>query len=391
MTIKTYIVGGAVRDTLLGRSVKDIDYVVVGSTPTMMTNLGFKQVGADFPVFLHRSTNEEYALARTERKVGDGYYGFTTDYNPNVTLEEDLERRDLTINAMAVSLKDWDEFRKTKESSLVIDPFNGQSDLKNRVLRHVSEAFAEDPVRVLRIARLKARYNLEYGFTIATKTSLLIKQMVSNGEVDNLVTERVWTETEKALMEDSPSTYFETLLLEADVLEHVLPLFSGNEDDDTVNQALWAAALRDLGLEHRMMILTSSLFHYTLMDDLKKMKVPSNIAKSCVEFNGLIAFMRSFTKDDTYDKIDAVDIFMIINGLDGWKREKELRNMGITLAMFNDPRMNTLFSIIMQGLAFANTAKFSDLTTEQQSTLQGSQIAQAISKRRLDLLDDAIF
>jgi len=197
--MKTYLVGGAVRDKLLGLPVQDRDYVVVGSTPEEMVAKGFKPVGADFPVFLHPETKEEYALARTERKSGHGYKGFKVYAAPDVTLEDDLRRRDLTINAMAED-----------ESGQLIDPFKGAEDLRNGVLRHVSPAFAEDPVRILRVARFAARY-AKWGFHVAHSTNKLMREMVESGEVDHLVAERVWTELERALGEARPSRFFETL------------------------------------------------------------------------------------------------------------------------------------------------------------------------------------
>ncbi len=197
--MKTYLVGGAVRDKLLGLDVKDRDFVVVGSTPEEMEAKGFKPVGADFPVFLHPQSKEEYALARTERKSGHGYKGFTVYAAPDVTLEDDLKRRDLTINAMAEG-----------EDGSLIDPFGGKEDLDNGKLRHVSEAFCEDPVRILRVARFAARF-AKWGFHVAHSTNKLMKQMVANGEVDYLVPERVWAELEGALAADNPSQFFKVL------------------------------------------------------------------------------------------------------------------------------------------------------------------------------------
>lgn len=194
--MKIYLVGGAVRDELLNQPVKEKDWVVVGATPDEMLSKGFYPVGKDFPVFLHPSTKEEYALARTERKMGRGYTGFQFNADPSITLIEDLKRRDLTINAMA----------KTEEGTL-IDPYGGQEDLKNHILRHVSEAFIEDPVRILRIARFAARLN----FKIADETLALMKTMVESGEIDALVPERVWKEFERALKEPYPEHFFATL------------------------------------------------------------------------------------------------------------------------------------------------------------------------------------
>lgn len=197
--MKTYLVGGAVRDKLLGRTVTERDWVVVGATPQTMLDLGYTAVGKDFPVFLHPQTREEYALARTERKTGQGYTGFSFHCGTEVTLEDDLIRRDLTINAMA----------EDGEGNL-IDPYGGQADLQHKLLRHVSPAFAEDPVRILRIARFAARYHC-YGFTVAEETLTLMRFMVAQGEVDHLVAERIWKETERALAEPNPEIFIQVL------------------------------------------------------------------------------------------------------------------------------------------------------------------------------------
>jgi len=194
--LKSYVVGGAVRDELLGVPVKDRDWVVVGATPEEMLAKGFKPVGKDFPVFLHPVTKEEYALARTERKSGRGYKGFTVHAAPDVTLEDDLRRRDLTINAIA---KD--------ENGKLIDPFRGEEDLRQGVLRHVSDAFSEDPVRILRVARFAARFN----FPVHKSTAALMRKMVASGETDTLVPERVWQEFSKGLTEAHPQRMFDVL------------------------------------------------------------------------------------------------------------------------------------------------------------------------------------
>ncbi|NNF51376.1 MAG: multifunctional CCA addition/repair protein, partial [Gammaproteobacteria bacterium] len=204
------LVGGAVRDELLGLEVRERDWVVVGSTPEAMTAQGFRPVGKDFPVFLHPDTNEEYALARTERKSGRGYKGFTVHADPEVTLEEDLERRDLTINAIA----------KDSEGRL-IDPFSGLADIEMRRLRHVSPAFIEDPLRILRVARFAARFRY-LGFSVADETMLLMRTMVDAGELTDLVAERVWRETESALTTRNPEVYF-SVLYECGALKTVFP------------------------------------------------------------------------------------------------------------------------------------------------------------------------
>lgn len=208
--MKTFLVGGAVRDQLLGLPVKERDWLVVGSTADHMMAQGFRAVGKDFPVFLHPKTHEEYALARTERKTAPGYKGFICHASPDVTLEQDLQRRDLTINAIAMD-----------SEGHILDPFNGRSDLEHRVLRHVSEAFSEDPVRILRIARFAARFE-HLGFSVAPETMALMRDMVNQHEVEHLVAERVWAELHKALQEQQPTAFFR-VLRDCGALKVILP------------------------------------------------------------------------------------------------------------------------------------------------------------------------
>ena len=233
---RVYMVGGAVRDNLLGVPVQDHDWVVVGAIPDMMVQQGYLPVGKDFPVFLHPDTHEEHALARTERKTARGYKGFAVYSSPDVTLEQDLARRDLTINAIALD-----------EDGELVDPYHGQRDLQHKVLRHVTEAFAEDPVRILRVARFAARFS---DFTVAPETLELMSTMVHNGEVDHLVAERVWQELSRGLMEQRPSRMFEVLRA-CGALARILPEV----------HALWGVPQRaeshpevDTG-EHLMLVL----------------------------------------------------------------------------------------------------------------------------------------
>ncbi|MDD5388201.1 MAG: multifunctional CCA addition/repair protein [Gallionellaceae bacterium] len=255
MPFTTYIVGGAVRDGLLGLPVQDHDHVVVGATPEEMVALGFRPVGKDFPVFLHPDTHEEYALARTERKTARGYKGFAVHAAPDVTLEQDLLRRDLTINAMALA-----------EDGSLIDPYGGRADLEARLFRHVSGAFAEDPVRILRVARFAARFP---DFTLAPETLALMRRMVADGEVDALVAERVWRELSRGLLEATPSRMFR-VLRECGALARLLPevdrLFGvpqppqHHPEIDTgehVMQVIDEAARQNLGLPARV----AALFH----------------------------------------------------------------------------------------------------------------------------------
>ena len=242
--MKIYEVGGAVRDELLGLPVKDRDYVVVGATPEEMTRLGYRPVGKDFPVFLHPQSHDEYALARTERKTARGYRGFQVYDAPDVTLEEDLRRRDLTINAMA-----------RDEQGQLIDPYGGERDLRAKVLRHASEAFAEDPVRVLRVARFAARYG---DFSVAPETLALMQAMAANGEVDALVAERVWQELAKGLMEAHPSRLFEALI-ESHALDRIVPEFASLDPKHAALQKLDAAASRGASLAVRYATLVATI------------------------------------------------------------------------------------------------------------------------------------
>jgi tRNA nucleotidyltransferase (CCA-adding enzyme) len=216
--MQVFVVGGAVRDALMGQSVNDRDWVVVGSTPESMSAQGFMPVGKDFPVFLHPQSREEYALARTERKTARGYKGFAVQADPDVTLEEDLARRDLTVNAMAVP-ESLAHALPSAWAGQIVDPYNGQRDLQAKLLRHVTHAFAEDPVRILRVARFAARF---YEFSVADETMVLMRQMVEDGEVDHLVPERVWQELAKGLMSERPSRMFE-VLRECGALQVLLP------------------------------------------------------------------------------------------------------------------------------------------------------------------------
>ena len=237
-----YRVGGAVRDTLLEFPHHETDWVVVGSTVEAMLSAGFQQVGRDFPVFLHPATKEEFALARTERKSGHGYRGFIVYADPSVTLEEDLARRDLTVNAMAMT-----------EDGEIIDPYGGQRDLKARLLRHVSPHFAEDPLRVLRVARFAARYH-HLGFTVAPETLTLMENIVSAGELPHLSKERVWVETEKALGERNPEVFWQALSA-CGALSELLPELAVSQGVSALERAArhtqnvtcrWAALLADL-------------------------------------------------------------------------------------------------------------------------------------------------
>ena len=260
--MQVYLVGGAVRDQLLGLPNKDKDFVVVGATVADMLDAGFQQVGADFPVFLHPISHEEYALARTERKQGRGYQGFSVHASPDVTLREDLKRRDLTVNAMAIEVKSLMD--DTPISGDVVDYYGGLNDIHSKTLRHVSSAFSEDPLRVLRTARFYGRY-YDLGFSIADETLLLMRELVRSGELTHLSSERIWQESSRALMQVSPQVYWQQLFEIGALTEYFAPLQQVWNDKqygqirEIVQTALYFAGQMQLNLSQRCALLMASL------------------------------------------------------------------------------------------------------------------------------------
>ena len=257
--MQVYLVGGAVRDQLLGRPIKDKDFVVVGATVAEMIDAGFQQVGADFPVFLHPTSHEEYALARTERKQGVGYKGFSVHASPDVSLKDDLQRRDLTVNAMAIEVASLTD--DTPINGEVVDYYGGLDDIKSKTLRHVSSAFSEDPLRVLRTARFYSRY-YDLGFTIADETLVLMRQLVSSGELAHLSSERIWQESSRAMIQLSPHIYWQQLFEIDALVEYFAPLHQAWNDSyirETVQTALYFAGQMQLNLSQRWALLLSSL------------------------------------------------------------------------------------------------------------------------------------
>lgn len=313
--MQVYLVGGAVRDALLNRKVVERDYVVVGATPEEMLSQGFTQVGKDFPVFLHPKTQEEYALARTERKSGKGYTGFVCDASSSVTLEEDLLRRDLTVNAIA-----QDNYGK------LIDPYGGKKDLENRVLRHVSEAFSEDPLRVFRVARFATRYAY-LGFTIATETMALMQSMAESGELSTLSAERVWQETKRSLLEKTPHVFF-TVLNQAHGLNDWFTELERNIDTalETLKTAVDLekveneSLVKDTGSETARLItrFTALLTHLNeeeaklLCSRLKVQNQVSEIVSLACKFKGFLLNAQN----------SPADLLALFNGCDAWRREE---------------------------------------------------------------------
>jgi tRNA nucleotidyltransferase (CCA-adding enzyme) len=297
--VKTYRVGGSVRDELLGLPVQDHDYVVVGADPAAMVKQGFKPVGADFPVFLHPETHAEYALARTERKTGPGYKGFRFHAAPDVTLEDDLRRRDLTINAMARA-----------EDGTLVDPHGGAADLRAGVLRHVSEAFAEDPVRILRVARFAARF----GFAVAPETLQLMRSMVQSGEADALVAERVWQEVSRGLMENAPSRML-AVLQEAGALARVLPELDATLAAPEVPERLAArlehAAARANPLATRYALLVLDLEPTAAASLAARINVPTDcrdLARLAVQERALLGGADALDAQSTLGLIERADL-----------------------------------------------------------------------------------
>ncbi len=317
--MKIYAVGGAVRDELLGLAVADRDHVVVGSTPEEMMRLGYKPVGKDFPVFLHPRTREEHALARTERKVARGYKGFQIHAAPDVTLEQDLARRDLTINAMA-----------RDETGQLIDPFGGAADLERGLLRHVSPAFVEDPVRILRVARFAARF----GFAVAPETMTLMRSMVANGEADALVPERVWQEFSRGLMEGDAALMFR-VLAEAGLLDKLLPELNlafdhgrpANDPARVLVRALECAAAERLGLAPRFALVACGALTVQATRALsERLKAPGD----CRDL-ALLARQHGETIKRA-PTLDAPDLLALLEHCDALRRPERLDELLAVLA-----------------------------------------------------------
>ena len=400
--MQIYLVGGAVRDTLLNIPMKDKDWVVVGSTPEELINLGYSQVGADFPVFLHPETKEEYALARTERKSGGGYQGFNCDFNPDITLEEDLLRRDLTINAMAQD-----------SEGTVYDPYNGKKDIELKLLRHVSDAFSEDPLRVLRVARFAARF-AHLGFTIADETIELMRDIANSGELSLLTPERVWQETERALGESQPWVYFQALrdcsalaiiFPELDTLfgipqpeKHhpeidcgihtlmVLEQASKLSEDISIR---WASLLHDLGKGLTKKEILPS--HYGHEQSGEKLVIEVNKRlKTPTEFKDLSRLVCMYhTHIHRAFELKPETLLKLFNNIDLWRKPERLQK--ILLACKADSRGRTGFEHIdySQTEYITDMAKAClEITAKQfvEKGIIGKGIGEAMAKERVNVM-----
>lgn len=377
--LQVYRVGGAVRDALLGWSVKDTDWVVVGATEGDMQRRGFRAVGRDFPVFLHPQSQEEFALARTERKSGHGYTGFIVHASPDVTLEEDLARRDLTINAMAESA-----------DGQLVDPFGGQADLEMRLLRHVSQAFVEDPLRVLRTARFLARYAM-LGFTIAPDTMTLMTQLSTSGELGHLVSERVWVETEKALAEPTPGVYFRTLE-ECGALAVLMPELISESRDKSLNelQSPLAQALErlqqlpecldDIAVWRwgRLVEALGAAERSTLAERLKLPNTYRQVGELLAETRELT--QRACCLDNAQT---AEAIMSWLGAIDAWRRSERVEPL-VAIVSLDSPR---LAAQIETGWQAASAVKAKALVEEG---FKGGELGQELCRRRLKALAAAL-
>lgn len=366
--LRVYRVGGAVRDARLGWPVTDTDWVVVGATPEALRRRGFRPVGRDFPVFLHPETHEEYALARTERKAGNGYTGFEVHASPEVTLEEDLARRDLTINAMA----------ETPQGELV-DPYGGLADLEARVLRHVSPAFVEDPLRVLRTARFLARY-AGLGFTIAEETRSLMRELVETGELAHLVAERVWVETEKALAEPWPEVYFQALD-ECGALAVLMPALVADRD------ALDAA----LGRLHRLPEEGEALSRWRWarlvehLDETARRDLAEclRLPRAYVDLARQVSLTRALVSAARTSPPRGSEILTWLDGIDAWRRGERVMPL-ISLVSLEAPALAEELAL---GWRLAAQVLPKALVEEG---FKGRELGLELARRRCEVIDAAL-
>ena len=382
--MQVYLVGGAVRDQILGRAVNERDYVVVGATPEQMLKLGFSQVGADFPVFLHPHTHEEYALARTERKNGTGYLGFHVHAAPSVTLEQDLIRRDLTINAMAIEVNGlFDDNYKHGHFDLahVVDPYGGLHDIQHRQLHHVSAAFAEDPVRVLRLARFASRY-APFGFGVAEQTQALVKTMKAAGALNQLVAERVWAETLKALSQDWADLYF-NWLNRLSVLDAVMPALS-----QVACQKNWHPALAALRLAGQFQAdtlikfaLLATVFCPSYLTDFEQFCTEQKVPKAFSQFAAFfIHHLPALDGISTLTPNELFELFMAANAL------KDTARINQALTASHIYQLSSQLNLIKKLQQELSCICAKDVCP----TLQGKQIGEAIEQLRRQRLADIV-
>ena len=368
--MQTYLVGGAVRDELLGLGVKDRDWVVVGATPEQMLSKGYTQVGSDFPVFLHPRTHEEYALARTERKQGHGYHGFSVYSAPDVTLEEDLLRRDLTINAMARS-----------EKGELVDPFNGRADLEARELRHVSEAFKEDPLRILRTARFAARFQ-PLGFNVSPETMALMRSMVAEGEVEHLVPERVWQEIQRAIHELSPCTFFQ-VLRDCDALAVLIPELTPDNNFNTAMDVLQEVHTAEGSTAERFAALLCTLDESACTARAKALKAPNDCQQLACLLTASLPVIRQLDPGQP----EAATLLGLLEKADLWRRPERFSQLnsvlGHTLSSSGQPQLE-----LLEKAADAASGVNPQVLIKQ--GFSGKQLGEAIRAERLARIAQAV-
>lgn len=367
--MQTYLVGGAVRDALLGRKVVERDYVIVGATPEQLIKQGYQQVGKDFPVFLHPTSKEEYALARMERKQGQGYTGFICDFSPQVTLEQDLIRRDLTVNAIAQD-----------ETGALIDPYHGQQDLNNKILRHVSTAFSEDPLRILRVARFAARYHY-LGFSIAPETIDLMTQMVAQGELQTLTKERIWLEIEKTLNDGSIDVFSE-VLIKINGLETIIPGLQSLWDTQYQSELRSAfAKLTPSHNEHtkaRFCLWLKGLEQAQINALAEHIRLPNeylDALKLFSKYHG--CFNHSIT---------AESVLELLNQADVWRRPERMALFLFTLRV-QSQQANHAANQIEQAMNAATTV---DVQSIIKQGFKGPEIKHQLNIRRLQAISEQL-
>lgn len=389
--MQVYLVGGAVRDYVLAREVTEHDYVVVGATPEQMLELGFSQVGADFPVFLHPKTHDEYALARTERKSGNGYLGFNVHADAAVTLEEDLARRDLTINAMAIQVNGLFDsgFKQGKfDARDIIDPYGGLADINQKKLRHVSAAFAEDPVRVLRLARFASRY-APLGFTVDESTTKITSQMKAAGELNHLVAERVWSETSKALTQAWSDIYFDTLY-QLNVLDVIMPKLYQASNDNPSQWQLILSALRMAGEQQADNVMKFALVATCFkshqqhnsrtteyLEFCQGLKVPKN-----AERLGLF-ILEHFDELKNFNHLTADPLFELLRLSNSLKDTSLLEQALQVVHLYQRVKQTALLTTIKTQLTQISAK---DVASE----LTGKHIGEAIDQLRLQKLEEIL-
>ena len=381
--MQTYLVGGAVRDALLGLPVKDRDWVVVGATPEQLLAQGYLPVGRDFPVFLHPRTHEEYALARTERKTGPGYHGFVFHAAPDVSLQEDLARRDLTINAMAVAAHSLNpDGTLGADKNNIIDPWGGQADLAQRRFRHVTPAFREDPVRILRVARLAARFA---DFTVAPDTLVLMREMVQAGEADHLVPERVWQELATGLMEARPSRLLE-VLRDCAALVRLLPQVDLLWSAPPAGLALAPRRLQVLDLAARLAAPLPTRFACLMHGLALPEQLP--LPTACRELAELLG--REQAGLQTCTELDAPGLLQLLQRCDAFRRPERLAQIalaGACLSLAEPATAHPAGQCLLAALAAAQSVDTATVSAQAQAAGAGGRdIGQAIYQARVAAL-----